>query len=113
MRKVLLSTVLVIGVAGCQSGCAVWSAITGDKAETITVETVRAACKGYASALQTVDLLDDVKPLTPDQVTRVNNVVREAKKICPPDGVMPTNLLDGLQIVLNAIVAIPAAVKGS
>lgn len=111
-RRVLLSCALVVGLAGCTQSCAVWSALTGDKAETITVETVRTACKSYASALQLVDAIDDIHPLSQAQVKKVNDVVREAKKICPPDGTMPTNLLDGLGIVLKAVVDIPAAIKG-
>lgn len=109
MKKIILPILLVAGLGGC----AVWSAITGDKAETITVETVLAACDSYASALQLIDIADQVKPLTPTQVAAVNRVIVAVKKICPPDGAMPTNLLTGLAIVLQAVKDLPAAVKGS
>lgn len=83
-----------------------------DKAATITMNTFLTACTVEKNALAAADLYDQVHPLPPEVIKKINDADVIAEGLCPPKGALPTGVVDGVTKVLQAAAAIGAAYSG-
>lgn len=106
MRRLILAAALVAGLGGCQ----VFQASDSSTQEG-TVKAFMAACVTYKNAFSAINIADQVHPLTPAQVTKINAIDVEVAKLCPPGGAMPSNALGGVVTILTSIDGLVAAAK--
>lgn len=90
-RKLILAAALLVPLSGCQT-VAGWLGGSADS-QTVTVHSVLAACDGfYKGAMKAAFAADDAHLLTPAVKADIHTVRTGVDSICPPNGVMPTNL---------------------
>lgn len=108
MRRFILAAALALSLGGC----AVIDWATGSQgSKTVVVQTVIDACDAFQLGLQGATVARKANALSPAVIAKIDALIPPVQAICPPQGHVPSGVVDALVVVVSNTAAIIAATK--